>query len=338
MRLAALLITMLSGLAMSDEQVLVNYFIHNQTKHHTVLDRASDSNTVSIASTGFGYYAWAIAAEDGTITRAEALNWINTSIDFVLKTNPPKNRGWLYHFTDVEGNPKFTKEVSSVDTAIYYLSAREAARRLKDDRLILRIETCILKINMRWMYSDETYPYFNHGYTWIGGKRKFTTYYWDSLSEAVIIYRMFKLNFKPKRDHYDLPLFVYYYPLCFYPDDEELVKNLKKAVQYQLKTHKVCGITACDADYGYSVNDPEIVSPVAIWAASVYSPLARRELEKLAHKKSTPSFNRKTGRIMTDQIGIDYGSCLMLITKGNHDNSGNRTPATYSGAYISNAR
>jgi hypothetical protein len=240
MHLAALLITMLSGLAMSDEQVLVNYFIHNQTKHHTVLDRASDSNTVSIASTGFGYY--------------------------------------------------------------------------------------------------ETYPYFNHGYTWVGGKRKFTTYYWDSLSEAVIIYRMFKLNFKPKRDHYDLPLFVYYYPLCFYPDDEELVKNLKKAVQYQLKTHKVCGITACDADYGYSVNDPEIVSPIAIWAASVYSPLARRELEKLAHKKSTPSFNRKTGRIMTDQIGIDYGSCLMLITKGNHDNSGNRTPATYSGAYISNAR
>jgi hypothetical protein len=167
MRLAALLITMLSGLPMTDEQVLVNYFIKNQTKYHTVLDRASDPNTVSIASTGFGYYAWVIAVEDGTITREQAINWINSSIDFVLKTNPSKNRGWLYHFTDVEGNPKFTKEVSSVDTAIYYLSAREAARRLKDEPLIQRIETCISKIDMRWMYSDETYPYFNHGYSWV---------------------------------------------------------------------------------------------------------------------------------------------------------------------------
>jgi hypothetical protein len=133
------------------ERALIDYFLTHQTPRHLVLDRSSDRSTVSVAATGFGYFAWAVAVEDGLLDRAAAIRWMNESIDFVVGTNPAKNRGWLYHWTDPEGRPKLNGEVSSIDTVLFWGGAQRAADKLNDPGLIRKVTGGIDAIDRRWM-------------------------------------------------------------------------------------------------------------------------------------------------------------------------------------------
>src|SRR5262245_24949499 len=60
-------------------RILIDYFLSEQTPRHLILDRSSDRSTVSVSATGFGYFAWAVAAEDGLLDRSSAIHWINES-------------------------------------------------------------------------------------------------------------------------------------------------------------------------------------------------------------------------------------------------------------------
>src|SRR5256885_326693 len=63
-----------------EEQCLTEYFLSCKTAHHLIQDRESDRSTVSVAATGFGYYAWAVAVEDGLLTKREAVAWMNEAL------------------------------------------------------------------------------------------------------------------------------------------------------------------------------------------------------------------------------------------------------------------
>jgi hypothetical protein len=309
------------GDARSGERILVDYFLENQTPRHLVLDRSSDRTTASVAATGFGYFAWAVAVEDGLLDRAEAIRWMTDSIDLVARTTPKRNRGWLYHWTDAEGNPKLNKEVSSIDTVLFWGGAKRAAEKLKDPGLLRRVADGIAAIDRPWMQTNggrrPDKRLFSHGLVWDDdGTAAFYDVDWDErYSEGVLVYRLLGVPPPTREVALGLPLFVYYYPLCLFPDDPEYQATLRAAVRWQLSAYGYCGMTACDGPVGYVVGDPRVVSPLSVWACSVVSEEAGAFLGRMRHDRTTPSYSVDGTWVARDRIGIDSGSTLMMLRR-----------------------
>ena len=165
-------------------------------------------------------------------------------------------------------------------------------------------------MDVEWMRQG---PYLTHGLHWRGDVPEFIPYVWDDYSEGVILYRTFNLEWKPRRVTYDLPLFVYYFPLAFF-DDDEMVTHLRAAVAYQKRTYGCWGLTACDGPNGYTVGDPDLISPLAILTVAPYIPEAGDYLARLGVPSDTPSLHRKTRWTSTDRLGID-DMCYVAITR-----------------------
>lgn len=292
-----------------DDQRLTSYFLKNKTGTGLVQDRESNKNLFSVSATGFGYYAWAVAADDGLICRDKAVKWVGDSIDFIQAKNPARNRGWLYHWIDKDGRPQMNREVSSIDTALYWLAARKAAARLGDEGLKKKVEAGIRRIDREWMRRGRLYA---HGCVWEGGEAKFLPCDWDDYNEGVLVYRLFGDDFTPRKTEYGLPLFVYYYPLCFY-GDKVYKEHLDRAIDYQFKVYNAVGVTACDGPDGYCVNEPSVISPLAVWACAGHNPRAAEYLKKLPVKRTVPSYQRTSDWQARDRIGIDVGSTLLLV-------------------------
>jgi hypothetical protein len=276
---------------------------------------------VSVAATGFGYFAWAVAAEDGLLDRSAVIHWMNESIDFVVGTNPAKNRGWLYHWIDPEGRPKLNGEVSSIDTVLFWGGAKRAADKLNDPGLIRKVADGIAAIDRRWMQTNggrrPDKRLFSHGLVWSSdGTEAFYDVDWDEhYSEGVLVYRLFGEPPPTRTLALGLPLFVYYYPLCLFPDDPDYQATLRAAVRWQLSAYGHCGMTACDGPGGYVVGDARVVSPLSVWACSAVSDEARAFLGRMRHDRTTPSYSVDGTWVANDRIGIDDGSTLMMLRR-----------------------
>lgn len=294
------------------DSVLMDYFLTNRTEAGLVLDRESDPKTVSVAATGFGMDCWAMAAERGTIKREEARFYIDQALDNTVNNNPKRNEGWLYHFTDRIGRPSPHSEVSTIDTAIFYLGARQAAARLGDQRLIDKVERLICEINLEAVRDKDGLIY--HGFCWDGEKRLIIPCKWDTLSEGVMLYKLFGLPFDSMEADYNLPLFVFYYPLCFF-DDPDMQDRLKRAVECQKATLGYWGHTATDGPDGYMTGGSTVVSPLAIWSLSNYVPGVESELKKYPVPRHVCGYQLGTGWASSDKIGIDYGCGAILLNK-----------------------
>jgi hypothetical protein len=304
----------LLAFGVSSQDTLQKYFFENRTDKCWVQDRQNNKEVISVAATGFGFAAWSIAAQEGKISREQASQWINTGFDETIKVNR-KNFGWLYHFTNREGQPVIDTEVSSIDTVIFYLSAENAAMRLHDHALLDKIHRHKSLIDLKFMMRGT--KYFSHGFRWVNGKPVFLNFDWKCYSEGALIYKYFNIPYKPTAISYDLPLFVYYYPLCFYPNDKEMIEHLGKAIKYQTKKTGKFGFTSCDGPKGYIVLDYNLISPLAIWSCLIYYPDECRELLiKLHLPHHTPSMILGEEWVNKDRIGIDDGACLLLTNSG----------------------
>jgi hypothetical protein len=296
----------------AEETPLVNYFFECRTTTGLVLDRDSRNDFVSCAATGFGMNAWAIAAQENRIDKKTAILYIQTAFETTVSRNPQKNRGWLYHFTNLDGTPKQFRrgesEVSSIDTVLFYLNAEQAARRLDAKDLSKRIAEEKVKIDVSWMMRGG---YISHGFRWNGEKCEWINDIWDENSEGVLAYRFFNIPFKPKRIRYDLPLFTYFYPVCFF-DDPVYVADLQKAVEYQRKNYGYWGWTACDGPDGYQSHDRKVISPIAIWGLERFVNDGDEELKRWNVSKTTCGYHVEKKWASRDRLAIDYGSCLVL--------------------------
>jgi hypothetical protein len=297
----------------NDEKPLIDYFFQARTETGLILDRDTRPGVVSVAGTGFGMAAWAIAAEDGLITKKQAVEWINQAFDFTTKSNPSENRGWLYHFTRPNGDPIPYSEVSTVDTAIFYLGAKNAAARLKDQDLSTKIEKAQTAIDVQMVMKDGL---FHHGFRWYDKKlvplgHDGQMVMWDENSEGILLYRLFNVPHRPTRLRYDLPLFTYFYPLCFY-NDPTLVVELGKALEYQRRTYGYVGVTACDGPNGYQCNDVKMVSPVGLWGVEKLIPTVREQLNQFKAPSTVCGYHVETGWQTKSRLAIDYGSALLL--------------------------
>ena len=281
------------------------YCRQNITPAGLALDRASNRELVSVAASGFAMVNWA-----QLLPRDEAAARVNRCLDATLKGNPARNRGWLYHFTDADGTPRPDSEVSTIDSALFYAGARKAADLLGDPGLRDRVEGAIRSVDVGWMRRG---PYLSHGLHWEGDEPRLIPHVWDDYSEGVILYRTFHLAWTPRQVTYDLPLFVYYFPLAFF-DDPEMVTHLQAAVAHQQRTHGYWGLTACDGPQGYVVGDPNLISPLAILTVAPYIPEAGECLARLGVPSDTPSLHRETRWTSTDRIGID-DMCYVAIAR-----------------------
>lgn len=278
-----------------------------------VLDRRSDRNTVSCAATGFTAYSLALMAERGS-DRDEVLELLRRGFRNTLAKNPKRNRGWLYHFTDAEGNAKPWSEVSTIDTAIFYLGFLRAAETLKDDGFLGEIRSSLDKIDRQFVLRDG---YFLHGFLWRGTEPRFLESVWHDTSEGVMLYKLFDLPFEPRVVRHDYPLFVYYYPLCFF-DLPEYTRLLREAVVYQMNHYGYTGITASDGPYGYQADDPKLISPLTLFALSSVFPEARATLAKYAVDEMVPAYHVGSGWEAPDRVTIDYGSVYILMARRKH--------------------
>jgi hypothetical protein len=155
---------------------------------------------------------------------------------------------------------------------------------------------------------------FCHGAMWSNNGHSFLGPLWDTNSEGVLVYKLFNVPFKPLDVRYDLPLFVYFYPLCFY-NDCELEEHLHKAVDWQFDKYGHCGVTACHGPFGYQINDSSIISPVSLFGISRLSKKADSFLNKLPVHKTTVGYCVRNGWRSRDKYGIDYGSALLLLNR-----------------------
>ena len=276
-----------------------------------VLDRRSDRNTVSCAATGFTAYSLALMAGRGSADPTWVGDVLRRGFRTTLELTPPRNGGWLYHFTDAAGHAKPWSEVSTVDSAIFYLGFLRAAEALKDGEFVAEVRGRIAAVDVGFMLRDGV---FLHGLRWSGDRAVFLTHRWDDSSEGMMLYRLFDLPFVPRIERRDYPLFVYYYPLCFF-DDPAYSARLREAVKHQFERYGYTGLTATDGPNGYQVDDPHIISPLSLFALSGLFPEARATLARYGVDHMVPAYHVGSGWMAPDRVTIDYASAYILLVK-----------------------
>ncbi|MEM1061778.1 MAG: hypothetical protein AAGJ97_05545, partial [Planctomycetota bacterium] len=275
-----------------------------------VLDRQSDPTTVSVAATGFVAYAAAEQAvrEGGDVEAVRER--VRTGFRTTVLANPVENRGWLSHFTEPHGEPKPWSEVSTIDTALFYMGMLRAAEVLRDPALAAEVHAWLSRIELEPAMRDG---FFLHGFVVdpATGERRVIPHTWNDTSEGVILSRLFGKPFAPEIVRVDFPLFVYVYPLCFF-DDEWYEQLLEQAVEHQLGRHGYFGVTATDGPYGYAVDDPLVVAPLLVAALADRFPQAGEVLRQFGVGPGVPAYHVATGWRATDRIAIDFASAYLI--------------------------
>ena len=153
-----------------------------------VLDRAAINQTyspgvASIAATGFGLSALAIADSRRYLDRAQAQARVRTTLQF-LCDKTAQERGFFYHFLDsATGDRAWHSEASSIDTA-WLLCGALHSRAYWDDADILKYANELLnRADWKWMLNGR--DTLSHGWTPEGG---FYKWRWDSYCEVLAMY------------------------------------------------------------------------------------------------------------------------------------------------------
>ncbi len=153
-----------------------------------VLDRAAISGreerkVASIAATGFGLSALAIASRRGYIKSGDAKSRVEKTLEFFAR-RAFQQRGFYFHFLHAEsGERQYTSELSSIDTA-WLLCGIIHARQHFDSRGIRRLANEILaRVDWRWMLNGDAT--LSHGWT---PEHGFLPWRWSEYSELLAMY------------------------------------------------------------------------------------------------------------------------------------------------------
>jgi hypothetical protein len=266
------------------QEYLASYFSDFRTPYGLTQDRASNPQLCSTAAAGFGNLIIAI-----TSSKEEAVQKIHQTLDTLLDNNPPENHGWLYHFTYADGKPYPNTEVSTVDTAIFYTGTKLASKIINDPDLTKFVDEEIAKIDVQWMTVRGL---IRHG-TLSG---HFIPYFWDNYNEGIIIYKLFDLPYNPPQFEYHLPIFAYYYPLAFYPNDTFIKTQLERAIDYHMTNYKQL-VTSTDTKTGYQSFAFGYTSPIVQYALGLGNDVTHSYCQDW---KSD------------DRIGIDEGAAFLM--------------------------
>ncbi len=145
-------------------------------------DGSAPGPVASIAATGFGLSAFALAFEDGRLPADPTRDRVRATLRFLLD-DMPHHRGFYYHFVDAAtGERRWESELSSIDTALLLAGALHA-RAVFDDPEIRRLATALYeRVNWPWMLDGG--QTLSMGWT---PEEGFLDARWDSYSELMIL-------------------------------------------------------------------------------------------------------------------------------------------------------
>lgn len=161
-----------------------------------VPDRWPSKSFCSIAAVGFALNAYAIGAERGWITRAQARERTLNTLRFFARAPQGEApvgmtgyRGFYYHFLDMQRGRRFeTVELSSIDTVLlltgmlfagsYYTAGHPVEAEIR--RLAADLNG---RVDWRWMLGKG--PLVSMGWT---PEQGFIESQWDRFNEATILY------------------------------------------------------------------------------------------------------------------------------------------------------
>jgi hypothetical protein len=136
----------------------------------------------SIAATGFGLSALAIAERRGIIPRSVALERVERTLEHLAKME--NQHGFFYHFVDMRtGDRAWNCEVSSIDTAWLLCGALHARAHFDTARIDNLVGQIVDRVDWPWMLNGK--GTLSHGWT---PERGFLPYRWDSYSELMAMY------------------------------------------------------------------------------------------------------------------------------------------------------
>lgn len=146
-------------------------------------DGSPSERVASIAGTGFGLAALAIADERGWLAHAETARRTRLTLRF-LADHVAQEHGFFYHFVTLDAGARcWRSEVSSVDTA-WLLCGALTARQQFDDPEIRALATRLYeRVDWPWMLNGRRT--LCQGWNPEAG---FTRYRWEGYSEHLALY------------------------------------------------------------------------------------------------------------------------------------------------------
>lgn len=112
----------------------------------------------SIASVGFGLTAYVIGVEQGFITREQAADRAERTLDTLLGLD--RHEGFFFHFLDIEtGERAWESEVSSIDTAILLMGVLTAGQYF-GGATAGKAQELYAGVNFPWFLDDERQMFY----------------------------------------------------------------------------------------------------------------------------------------------------------------------------------
>ncbi len=153
-----------------------------------VRDRASANepyapSVSSIAATGFGLSALAIAVSRRFLDRSAAEARVLTTLKFFCE-RADQEHGFYYHFMDSDSGKRiWSSEISSVDTAWFLCGVLHTSAFWDNPEIRKFAEELLNRADWQWMLNGS--QTLCHGWTPEGG---FLQYRWDAYSEVLAMY------------------------------------------------------------------------------------------------------------------------------------------------------
>lgn len=150
-----------------------------------IKDSSRPGAPASIATVGFGLAALCIGESRGWIDKKQAYDRVLKTL-ITFRDKVPNEHGFFYHFLDMRtGTRAWNSEASSIDTALFLAGALFAGEYFKGTEVEKIANELYERVDWPWMMNGKKLLCMGwkpeEGFLW---------YYWDSYSEAMILYAL----------------------------------------------------------------------------------------------------------------------------------------------------
>jgi len=210
----------------------------------------------SVAVVGFGLTALCIGESNGWVSREEAYDRIVR----ILRTftgKVPHEHGFFYHFLDMRtGKRAWNSEVSSIDTALFLAGALFAGQYFKDTEVDRLARFLYERVDWPWMMNSREVMC-------MGWKPEtgFLMYYWDSYSEATILYAL--AIGSPTHPIEEKAWFAWKRPRDLYGEYEVVYSYFGSIFTYQYSHAWIDFRNLCDRAGGVNYHDNSVSATLA---------------------------------------------------------------------------
>ena len=164
----------------------IRYFISESNPANGLIkDSSRPGSPCSVAAVGFGLTAICIGESRGWVTKDDAY-YLALKILKTFRDKVPSEKGFFYHFLDMRTAQRaWNSEISSIDTALFVAGALFAGEYFKGTEVEDIAKELYERVDWPWMLNNKKVLCMGwkpeEGFLW---------YYWDSYSEAMILYAL----------------------------------------------------------------------------------------------------------------------------------------------------